>query len=468
MSRGCRLFGAPTDSVCILAGVLSIDTNKPARTRRAQTDLVRAVLDAPTSEQETNWLEWKGTLGLTSKAAEATIAKAVLGFANRSPDVAARTLEGCACLLVGVEPSALSGVAPIDQAKLEAGVNVYAGTGVDWSSDYVEVDGKTVLVVTVEPPRWGDPIHPFRKGYLPDGKSADRMPAGAVFIRRSASTERATAADIDMLSARSARQPGAHLAVDVRPAAASEIIRIDVSPESIDAFVAGEEESLLRRLKPQTNLMETILLSRGNRDHVEYRSEDEYRQEISDYGAALRKELPQLLAARSVLHDLGLLELEVVNSTDSTFTSVQVELCFPARVGVCVWRRDAVNRNRPPDRPVPYGEVPDARAAGGIADALLGGETTKRPVWVPEVERQDDGGKVVVFQPRDVRARGKAKLDKIWLMLNHRAPRELNLRWEATAHHALRRIGGSLVVPVAERLATPDELRASPTVVRPV
>jgi hypothetical protein len=77
-------------------------------------------------------------------------------------------MEGCAYLLVGVEPRDLRSVAPIDQATLEAGVAIYAGPHVDWRADYIELDGHTVFVATIEPPRWGDGIRPVRKTYHPD------------------------------------------------------------------------------------------------------------------------------------------------------------------------------------------------------------------------------------------------------------------------------------------------------------
>ena len=81
---------------------------------------------------------------------------------------------------------------PIDQAKLEAGVAVYVGQNVDWDVAYVELDGESVVVVTVEPPRWGDPIRCFRKAYLPAEKGKESMPAATMFVRHTASTERAT------------------------------------------------------------------------------------------------------------------------------------------------------------------------------------------------------------------------------------------------------------------------------------
>jgi hypothetical protein len=40
--------------------------------------------------------------------------KGILGLANRHPDHAARIMEGCGYLLVGVEPNNLVGLAQVD------------------------------------------------------------------------------------------------------------------------------------------------------------------------------------------------------------------------------------------------------------------------------------------------------------------------------------------------------------------
>ena len=94
---------------------LAVDNTKAVRSRQARVALVTAILDAPAGEQETNWLEWKGRLDLTARATEAVVAKAVIGLANRDPEMAARAMEGCAYLVVGVEPGELTGVTPIDR-----------------------------------------------------------------------------------------------------------------------------------------------------------------------------------------------------------------------------------------------------------------------------------------------------------------------------------------------------------------
>jgi hypothetical protein len=55
----------------------------------------------------------------------------------------------------------------MDPAVVEGKLTPYVGSREPrWSCSNVEVEGKTVAVVIVEAPRWGDPIHTLRKTYL--------------------------------------------------------------------------------------------------------------------------------------------------------------------------------------------------------------------------------------------------------------------------------------------------------------
>lgn len=69
-----------------------------------------------------------------------------------------------------------------------------------------------MLLITVDPPRWGDRIFTLRKTHQAEGKSKDDADEGTVFVRRKARTARAGTSDIRMLEDRllggaSARPP---------------------------------------------------------------------------------------------------------------------------------------------------------------------------------------------------------------------------------------------------------------------
>jgi hypothetical protein len=386
---------------------LPIDLHRVARSRAEQVALVEAVRDAATAESETNYLEWKGTLDLSEKSARAKIAAAVLGFSNRMPDVAARALGGCACMLVGVEPGALVGVAPVDAAKLEAGLATYVGSNVQWRPDYVEVDGKTVLVVTVEPPRWGEPAHPVRKTFTDGGRTL--LEDGDILVRRHASTDPAKAADIDALNRRAARRSDDELAVDVGLLVNTPLRRVDLREESLEAWVRERGEIMLMPLNraSPTRVLGATAMMQG-----EYRSEDKYRKEVAKYAKELGEVLPDVLVARSVLHDAGLLHLVIRNATDRTFTGVRVELTLPAGVGVCTWKRDVEGEADLPEAPEMFGKGTVSLYGSRWDLGSVPGLGVVRPLWLPEAA---SGGGVtrVVFSDEEVRAEGEAQLPDI-------------------------------------------------------
>jgi hypothetical protein len=157
-------------------------------------------------------------------------------------------MGGCAYFLAGVSPGELKGIELMDAAQLEGQVAGFVGRDISWRADYVEVDGCNVLVVTVEPPRWSDRVHPARKTYNPEGGGRSALQEGTVYVRHQASTERATAADMDMLSRRAARRRGDELVVDVRLAPETSLRSVDLSHQAIAAYVEQEKSRLLAPL----------------------------------------------------------------------------------------------------------------------------------------------------------------------------------------------------------------------------
>ena len=114
--------------------------------------------------------------------------------------------------MVGVSPGDIVGTAVYDTAEIEAGLTRYVGRAPDapqWAPAFVEVAGKRILILTVEPPQPGQPGWPCRRTYSADPRLEDMRPIrdGALFVRHKANTEEATSADIDMLFRRAG---GAH------------------------------------------------------------------------------------------------------------------------------------------------------------------------------------------------------------------------------------------------------------------
>ncbi|MFI5698397.1 helix-turn-helix domain-containing protein [Kribbella sp. NPDC051586] len=221
---------------------INVDTTQSLRRPGDLLALVDAVRSAHPSD-ESWWIEWKSDLKLRSPDGAFKAARAILSFANRMPEVAATACDGLAYLLVGVEPGLVHGTEAIDPADLEGALIKYLGAdGPVWSPNYVTVDGKTVLVVIVEPPQWGDPIHTLRKTFE---KSAE----GTIFVRSQAISRPANASEIRMLSDRLLRGVGVPeltgLDVSCRVTPPEGLLVIDPSPGDIETWITKRQEAVL-------------------------------------------------------------------------------------------------------------------------------------------------------------------------------------------------------------------------------
>lgn len=181
---------------------LNIDSSRALRTPDQLTALIRSVLAALPGD-ESRSIEWKSHFDdVTSTEASFTIARAILGLANRPVNAARSAFDGVGYVLIGVEPGALHGQEVPDSAELHNAIRRYAGnSAVVWDPRSVNVDDKLVLVVTVEAPRAGDRIALLNKGYQPTGRRP-LVEEGTVFVRQPGATERATRLDLEMLQDR--------------------------------------------------------------------------------------------------------------------------------------------------------------------------------------------------------------------------------------------------------------------------
>ena len=213
---------------------------------RGLNDL-RRLLDAVVSadeHDEVDWIEWKSTLDLSGKDGCFTIARTILGMANRSPDSASLACEGLGYIVVGAAPGSVDGIQSVDPAHLDARIDAYLGgaDGPRWTPTYVAHDESTVLMVTVEAPRLGDPIFSLRKEF-------DVYPSGAVFVRKKGRTVRANAEDMDALQRRLlAKPPATGSEIDVRAVGDVPLSWVDpaaIEP-SIEQWVGEWRDGLVR------------------------------------------------------------------------------------------------------------------------------------------------------------------------------------------------------------------------------
>ncbi|MDQ3573319.1 MAG: hypothetical protein M3404_00080 [Actinomycetota bacterium] len=337
--------------------------------------LVKAVL-AASPEDETDWLEWKSTLDLSATSGLFAVSKAIIGFANRSPQDAHRVAEGHAYLVVGAEPGQLPGVSPIESHVLEARLARYLGQdGPRWTSQNVPIESMNVVVVDVHPPRQGERMYWLERTYQdPAGAGAD---SGTVFVRRQSSTEHANGVEMHRLVARmkaSSGRPRLDVGVDLVAGPPVPVVRWD--SDDVNSWIRQREARLLASLERSSAVDEGRGLSTEGflppnasaaleRFRVplqnmalglrEERTADEYREEVAEHLRACGTRLKDAALAEYSRRELGKVELALRNPTDFPFPGVTLDLYLPGAVHPS--RYYASNEGQLPKRPRPFGEV---------------------------------------------------------------------------------------------------------------
>lgn len=80
-----------------------------------------------------------------------------------APEQAAQWAEGYAYLVVGAEPGSRPGTTPVDPGDLTDRVRAYVDDRIGSHPQYIDINGAKVLVIAVDPPKSGDPMHTLRK-----------------------------------------------------------------------------------------------------------------------------------------------------------------------------------------------------------------------------------------------------------------------------------------------------------------
>ena len=439
---------------------LRIDTTRRLRGSAARLQLVEAIRDAPSSEPETDWVEWKREANLSDKAWRGEAASHILGFSNREPARAAKATEGHAYLVLGVEPGKVHGANAYDPADIESWLNPYLGTanGPGWEADYVAIGGAQVLVISVDPPPEGHGAFPLRKAFTaPNGKK--NYPDGEIFVRRNGKTvSEPSAAEMDMLNAR-AQRPRTGLDIRMNWANEGPVQAIQLSEDAQAEWLGNEKRRLLSVLGGSP-----VQLSRLAQDAItkastlfgrETRSEDEYRQEVEEFIVEAEKELLAEAKARAVAAGHGLIELVIHNRTEENFEEVLVE----ARVRGDVSAYFDDEGSDFPSRPRKWGT--------GTALAPFAAPQMTYPITshIPRPPRgyiDNSASARIVFNEFHLRPNYRVPLPKFFLMVSDAlVGQELQLRWHATSKSVAGSITGDLTLPVASEYLSLQELMSS-------
>jgi hypothetical protein len=479
---------------------LHIDTAAAIRRPTDQAALVQAVLAADRTD-ETHWLEWKSRLDLTAVEGRFTVAKAVLGLANRHPDHAARAMQGNGYLMIGVEPANLVGLPPVDAADLDAQLRRFLGReGPQWSPTWIPIDGTHVLLITVEPPRWGDPIYLLHRDH-------GHFHAGTVFARRSTSTRPAGPAEMAYLQDRVRRRadqfrveltlpgPARIQPVDLRmgeleswltagrrrllaPLEQPAARRHDIPARNVEQADGGRRVDLdrLRDLDETPTLTlrdvrelatrrdagvelspveqerlasaeaalsaalkaaKTQLLGLGAGYEPEDRSPEAYRAEVDAYVAEAKEQAFYQRMIEAVQEGVGRLQPSLVNPTDRNFTKIQVELV----INESIWAVDPERLPSEPSLPSPprqWGKLrPRSWLGAGWDPRLLVPPIRPTVPFVPDVVIDRGPPCRIQWGIDHLSPRGRETLAPVFALIPPRYAGEvLVAEWTATARNA--------------------------------
>ena len=422
---------------------LTLDTSRQFRSINELTDLVQAISLAPLTESEPDWLEWKREADLSDRRWHVLIAKCIAGFANRDPIVAKRWAGGCSYLVVGAEPGNVNGVSPIDNADLHAGVSRFVRETVRWSPQYIQHDGKLVLVVTVEPPEYGGQIAAMLTSYQSHERGTGGCREGDVFIRRHGKTDLAGQEDFDMLLRRFASGEERASGISVQALDTVTAVPVSCSTDDIATWRQRRESELLAPLGLSTRdgIGSARLVSSDNR------SPDEYRRQVASYLAGLSSLLPSMARASALRDRDPSLQLVVVNETEHNFAGTRVEVAIEGDV----WAHRSAEDAQPkmPRPPLKWGS---ANLTSAIAFSIPDFMTTPTlDIWGPHID--NSGSTSVEFSDVDLRPGARENLDPIHLVCDAKlAGATLTAKWTATSSGASGVARGEFPIKVSSEI----------------
>lgn len=443
---------------------LDVDTSRAFRTNAELVGLIEAIKGA-TEHDETHWLELKSHLDLSSAEGKFSIAKALLGLANRSPEVAMKHCEGCAYLVVGADQNGVNGVVEVDAAILEQQLAAYLGGGDSaprYDPRYVRLGDTSVLVCTVEPPRAGDRMKTLHKGY-------NNFPAGTVFKRGIAKTEVASPGDIAMLEDRylaGLSEADMDLDVAIKVSGQGLVQLTDYSVEEETAkWLARERDVLMERVPDNGSTAAESPFARllQPRDGSSFSADRErYLRRVEQYLSECRMMLRRAVIRDLVLSEDNRLVVHATNPSDATLTSVRLKIEIVTAAVIAL--------DGPPEESrLPLRPKWESSALGiplmGNAEVDLDFESLRpagrgRPgeVNVPDGHR----GRVILWNLGDIHPHQSQDGDEVTIAVGTSTPVEL--RWTATATN---RKGAqtqveTLAVLDTRRTARPRITRSSP------
>lgn len=363
---------------------------------------------------EVDYLELKGALsfaGPDRKRSAVVLSRAILGMANRMPDLAAKHLGGSGVVLIGIDQSQkLVGVEPVDAAVLRDVIQPYVGeNGPSWDHQFITHPDGLVLAVIVDPPQWGDRIHACRKDYQSDDGSKLSVRDGEVFVRLPGKTRPATSHDLEQLERRRARAPHTGAQVSVAYVGAFDRTSCANVRELIEGMVDEVADELIdglpepAPLNPYSEGIQRILEQNAGR--VDRRNPERFRADVKQWQEDCREAADDVVR-EFLRHTLEHGTFMIRNESDRYLENVRVEVQFPSDVTVlmasdtdyCDHGGQFQIFQMLPDRPAKYGDLrPYGFDYGSVRPAIKPVVATNIAVPDMDVETTPDGHIVAWF-----------------------------------------------------------------------
>jgi hypothetical protein len=393
--------------------MIPFDTSRRPSRPSEWDGFVRALVQAD-GKDESYSLEFKSRLDWGKSFDLGTLARAILAMANRDPQQSLASFGGSGIVCVGLEPGEVHGVEPLDPAVLDGKLAPYTGTsdGPGWVPRWFDLDGKHVLVIEVDAPKFGDPPYTLRQSFGDYRKSQ-------VFVRERGSSDPASQAHLERLARRFTSGPKT-LDVEVGVKLEHPISPYFWDSNDIELFLENEKAELLLSLvlaetsegsEPNKSFGKSTsavsaMLGDGLRDiRLENRTPDEFRRAVDSYIRELREALPEAL--KTQLPEL----IEpptfwITNRAERNFKKVNVTVRVEGQVSAGERTPPSINEDRTvagrlPSRPRPFGSYTALTALG---ETLL--RAGQRPVFMPDIYSAG-----LPFSRREIRNGGSFELD---------------------------------------------------------
>jgi hypothetical protein len=433
-----------------------IDLSKAPLGERAARALVEGLRQTD-DRAERHYLEAKGHVDLATKVGHAKVAKFILGAANRLPETAQRYFEGYAVMALGVTAGAAPGVQPIEMLELERGVGPYLGTNrPDWDIQRVPVGAadREVLLILVNPPKWGE--HPFvcRKTFQPHDKTDSKaagLTDGTIYVRADGETRPATSAEYDALVHRGDRAD-----IDLLVAIDGSAWYGQAHEPVLDKYLTAERRRLLAALPSQIRdvlgvdlATRMAVISRLGVEIEEDRTKDEYRESIDAWTSDVREWW------NNNAHQFAALicptfTIKVINKVNTFLEDVVAKVYLAGDVEAMT-NDDWKMRDSFPTVPRQWGP----RKPDWLDPAQVHLASAFPPAGLPSVEPisfDNTGSVTLTVDIGDLRPRSTVERQATFVLIAQSVDSSmLDGTWEITArgHHQV--FDGSLSVPVETR-----------------